>query len=126
MNTRKDEKIQLYRKVERKIEGTTRKEAYRQFIYSQAKYLSGGLWANARDISAKEIVSMGMQQEVENVKFIVNRNSLIKEDLKVIYRGEVYDIKAPIDKFDGRVPEISFIAVKTVDTTSYQGDMFYE
>lgn len=126
MNKRKDEKIQLYRKVTQNVENTTKRENYRQFIYSEAKYLSGGLWANARDMKGTEIVNNGLQQEKQYLKFTVNRNSLIKEDLKVIYRGEVYDITPPIDNFDGRTAEITFNAVKTVDTTTYKGNLFNE
>lgn len=126
MNHRKDEKIQLYRTITRKQEGTTKQLKYREFIYSEDKCLSGGLWANARDVSGSEIVSNGLQQEVEYVKFTVNRNPLIKEDLKIIYRGQIYDIKAPIDNFDGRTIDITFNAVKSTDTTTYAGDLFNE
>ena len=126
MNHRKDEKIQLYRVITKKQEGTTKQLKYRQFIYTYDKFMSGGLYANARDMSGSEIVSNGLQQEVEYIKFTVNRNPLIKEDLKVIYRGQIYDIKAPIDNFDGRTIDITFNAVKTVDTASYAGDIFNE
>ena len=126
MNKRKDEKIQLYRTVTKKQENTTKQLKYREFIYSEDKFMSGGLYANARDMSGSEIVSNGLQQEIEYVKFTVNRNPLIKEDLKVIYRGQIYDIKAPIDNFDGRTIDITFNAVKSTDTTTYAGDLFYE
>jgi hypothetical protein len=49
---------------------------------------------------------------------------LIEEDLKVIYRGEVYDITPPIDNYDGRSPEITFMAVKTPKEPTYKGDLF--
>lgn len=126
MNHRKDEKIQLYKKATKRQQGSTKTLDYRQFIYSEDKFMSGGLYANARDMSGTEIVSNGLQQEVEYVKFTVNRNPLIKEDLKVIYRGQIYDIKAPIDNFDGRTIDITFNAVKSTDTTTYAGDLFYE
>jgi hypothetical protein len=71
-----------------------------------------------------EVVSSGLQQQVTNVLFTVNRNPLIKEDLKVIYRGEIYDITPPVDNLDGRTLEIKFTAVKTVDKTNYAGDIF--
>jgi hypothetical protein len=121
MNTRKDEKIQLYRRIEKEVEGTTKTEFYRQFIYSQDKFMSGGLYANARDMKDSEIVSSGLQQKVENILFTVNRNPLIEEDLKVIYRGKVYDITPPIDNLDGRTVDIKFTAVRTTDTTKYAG-----
>lgn len=124
MNTRKDQKIQLYRKVEEVPEGSTRSVYYRQFIYSEDKFMSGGLYANARDMKDTEVVSSGLQQQVTNVLFTVNRNPLVKEDLKVIFRGEIYDITPPVDQLDGRTPEIKFTAVKTVDTTKYAGDKF--
>ena len=124
MNTRKDQKIQLYRKVEEVPEGSTRSVYYRQFIYSEDKFMSGGLYANARDMKDTEVVSSGLQQQVTNVLFTVNRNPLIKEDLKVIFRGEIYDITPPVDQLDGRTLEIKFTAVKTVDTTKYAGDKF--
>ncbi len=124
MNTRKDQKIQLYRKVEEEPEGSTRSVYYRQFIYSEDKFMSGGLYANARDMKDAEVVSSGLQQQVTNVLFTVNRNPLIKEDLKVIFRGEIYDITPPVDQLDGRTPEIKFTAVKTVGTTKYAGDKF--
>jgi hypothetical protein len=124
MNTRKDQKIQLYRKVEEVPEGSTRSVYYRQFIYSEDKFMSGGLYANARDMKDTEVVSSGLQQQVTNVLFTVNRNPLIKEDLKVIFRGEIYDITPPVDNLDGRTLEIKFTAVKTVDKTNYAGDIF--
>ena len=126
MNKRKDQKIQLYRKESVQVEGSTKVLNYRRFIYSQDQYMSGGLWANARDMSLSEIVSTGVQQQVENIKFEVNRNPKIKEDLKVIYRGEVYDIRPPIDNFDGSTRDITFVAPKTTDTTKYVGDLFDE
>ncbi len=124
INKRKDEKIQLYKTVTVNQANSTVKLKYRQFIYTNATYLSGGLWANARDMTASEIVSNGLQQEQQFVKFTVNRNPLIKENLKVIYRGQVYDIKPPIDNFDGRTIDITFYAVKSNDTTTYTGDLF--
>ena len=126
MNKRKDEKIQLYRKLAQKQQGSTKDLYYRQFIYDNAKYLSGGLYANARDMSTTEIVNSGLQQEKRYIKFTVNRNPLIKEDLKVIYRGQVYDITPPIDDFDGRTIDITFMAIKATDTTKYTGDLFNE
>lgn len=126
LNKRKDEKIQLYRKLAQKQQGTTKDVYYRQFIYNNDKFLSGGLYANARDMSTTEIVNSGLQQEKRYLKFTVNRNPLIKEDLKVIYRGQIYDITPPIDDFDGRTVDITFMAVKTADTTKYIGDLFNE
>lgn len=126
MNKRKDQKIQLYRKESVQVEGSTKVTNYRRFIYSQDQYMNGGLWANARDMSLSEVVSTGVQQQVDNIKFEVNRNPKIKEDLKVIYRGEVYDIRPPIDNFDGRTKDITFVATKTTDTTKYVGDLFDE
>lgn len=126
MNHRKDEKIQLYRQVKKKQEGSTRIDYYREFIYSYDKFMSGGLWANARDMAMTEIINSGLQQAKVYLKFTVNRNPLIKEDLKVIYRGEIYDITPPIDNFDGRTTDITFMAVKTVDTTNYTDDLFNE
>lgn len=126
MNKRKDQRIQLYRKESVQVEGSTKAKYYRRFIYSQDQYMNGGVWANARDMSLTEIVSMGMQQQVDNIKFEVNRNPKIKEDLKVIFRGEVYDIRPPIDNFDGRTRDIAFVATKTTDTTKYVGDLFDE
>lgn len=126
MNKRKDEKIQLYKKKEVELSGSTRTGKYREFIYSQTTYMGGGLWANAREMQSSELVTNGMQQGIKTIKFEVNRNSKITEDLKVIYRGEIYDIKPPIDELDGRTVDITFMAVKTVDTTNYLGDIFDE
>lgn len=124
MNHRKDEKIQLYRAVKRQVQGTTRTEWIRQFIYSESIFLSGGIYANAREMKDSEVVTSGLQIGIEYRKFTVNRNPLIKEDLKVIYRGDVYDITPPIDNFDGRTKEITFNATKTSDTNKYTGDEY--
>lgn len=121
MNKRKDEKIQLYRKKAVEVPNSTAIAFYREFIYPQSV---SGLWANARDMQESEIVSNGMQQGVRTIKFTVNRNPKIKEDLKVIYHNEVYDIRPPIDELDGRTVDITFNAVKTVDTTNYSGDIY--
>lgn len=124
MNKRKDEKIQLYRKKTVELSGSTRTAMYREFIYSENTYLSGGLWANAREMQSSELINNGMQQGVKTIKFTVNRNSKITEDLKVIYRNEIYDIRPPIDELDGRTIDITFMAVKTVDTATYLGDLY--
>lgn len=125
LNKRKDEKIQLYRKMTEVIEGTTREQNYRQFIYNQDKYEKGGLWANARAMTNTEAVNSGLDYDRFNVKFIINRNSNLATDLKVIYRGEIYDITS-IDELDFRGLENTFTAVKTSDTTKYAGDRFIE
>ena len=55
LNKRKDEKIQLYRSFSSVPEGSTRRVYSRQFIYSEEKFLSGGLWANARTLTNTDI-----------------------------------------------------------------------
>lgn len=126
LNHRKDEKIQLYRKVTKtESETSTREYNYRQFIYSQDKFESGGLFANARMLTNTEATSGGLQFDKQNVKFIVNRNDDITTDLKVIYRGKIYDINS-IDALDFRSKEMSFTAILTSDTTPYEGDLFNE
>lgn len=124
LNHRLDERIQLYRAVVITQQGTTIKTKKRKFIYSYNQYMEGGLYCNARNMKNTEIVSMGLQQQKEYLQFEVNRNPKIKEDLKVIYRGEIYDITPPIDNLDGRTPHITFMAVKTTDTTTYEGDLY--
>lgn len=123
LNKRKDEKIQLYRRVSKRIEGTTKDEYYRSFIYSEDIYERGGLWANARTMTNTEAVNSGLDYDKFNVKFTVNRNSALATDLKVIYRGEIYDISS-IDELDFRSVDNSFTAVRTTDTTVYAGDKF--
>lgn len=124
-NNPKDEKIQLYRKVTKSVAGTTKDVFYRHFIYSEEKYISGGLWTYARALLSSEAVSSGLSYDKDNVEFTVNRNRKIAKDLKVIYRGDVYDIST-IDPFDFRSLEITFTAIKTSDTTKYEGDEFDE
>lgn len=123
LNKRKDEKIQLYRKVTQVPEGSTKEVNYRQFIYSEDKFMEGGLWANARTMTNSEVESGGLQHDKFNVKFTVNRNSKLSTDLKVIYRGEIYDIQT-IDDFDFRSIDNAFTAIRNVDTTKYTGDLF--
>lgn len=125
LNHRKDEKIQVYYSTVKVQVGSTREETFRQFIYSQDKFESGGLWANARTLTNTELTSGGLNIDLLTVKFTVNRNINIKTNCKVIYRGEVYDIKT-IDELDFRSTEMSFTAVKTGDTTKYSGDLFDE
>ncbi len=123
LNKRKDEKIQLYHKVTKVPEDSTREVYYRQFIYSEDVFMGGGLYANARTMTNTEVESGGLQHDKFNVKFTVNRNSKIATDLKVIYRGAIYDIQT-IDDFDFRSPENAFTAIRNVDTTPYEGDLF--
>ena len=124
LNKRKDEKIQLYRKVTQVPEGSTKKVNYRQFIYSEDKFMSGGLYANARTMTNTEVESGGLQHDKFNVKFTVNRNPKLATDLKVIYRGQTYDIQT-IDDFDFRSIDNAFTAIRNPDTTEYEdGDLF--
>lgn len=125
LNARKDEKIQLYRKVVEVVEGTTREVNYRQFIYDKNTYDKGGLWANARTMTNTEAVNSGLDYDKFNVKFTVNNNHNLATDLKVIYRGEIYDITT-IDELDFRNVDNTFTAVRTADTSVYAGDRFEE
>lgn len=122
---RKDEKIQLYRKITKRQSGSTKDFAYRQFIYPESTFISGGLWCSARALKAEEAVSSGFITSNINVQFTINRNSQIKDDLKVIYRGQIYDIDY-IDPYDFRSKEMTFAAKQTGDTTNYEGDEYLE
>ncbi len=122
-NHRKDEKIQLYRRVTRQEPNSTKDVYYRQFIYSQDKFESGGLFANARTMTNTEVVNSGLEYDRANVKFTINRNGNITLDLKVIYRGNIYDINS-IDSLDFRSKEMSFTAIATSDTMKYSGNLF--
>lgn len=126
-NKRKDEKIQVYLKVTKpdteNLDSTIDLN-YRQFIYSEDLYNKGGLYARAQALKSEEAVGLGFSVDKIVVKFTVNRNPKINSNLKVIYRGDVYDISS-VDPFDFRSPEISFTAVLTGDTTKYTGgDLF--
>lgn len=125
LNHRKDEKIQIYESVTKRDLGSTRESSYRQFIYTEDMFESGGLWANARTLTMTEVTNSSLATDRMNVKFTVNRNDKITTRGKVIYRGEVYDINS-IDALDFRSLEMSFTAVKTGDTTQYSGDLFDE
>lgn len=125
LNKRKDEKIQFYRRISKRIEGTTREENYRSFIYSKDVYYLGGLWANIRTMTNTEAVNSGLDYDKFNIKVTVNRNPKLATDLKIIYRNEVYDIST-IDELDFRSVDNSFTAVRTADTTVYAGDIFEE
>lgn len=125
LNHRKDEKIQIYESITKREEGTTRENSYRKFIYDQDKFESGGLWANARTLTMTEVTNSSLATDRMNVKFTVNRNEKITTQGKVIYRGDIYDINS-IDALDFRSLEMSFTAVKTGDTTKYNGDLFDE
>lgn len=125
LNKRKDEKIQLYRLKTIVPEGSTREEKYRQFIYNKDTFDKGGLWANARTMTNTEAVNSGLDYDKFNVKFTVNNNPKLTTDLKVIYRGEIYDIST-IDELDFRNVDNTFTAVRTTDTTKYVGDLYEE
>lgn len=126
LNHRKDEKIQIYRRVVKTASPTsTIEHNYRQFIYSQDKFESGGLFANARMLTNTEATSGGLQFDRQNVKFTVNRNDDIDTRYKVIYRGKVYDINS-IDALDFRSKDMSFTAVQQDDPIPYTGDLFNE
>ena len=69
-------------------------------------------------MSLMEISNAGLDYDKLTVKFTVNRNPKITTDLKVIFRGEIYDIKS-IDELDFRNVDSSFTAIKTSDPTKY-------
>lgn len=125
LNKRKDEKIQLYRRISKRVEGTTVVENYRSFIYPKEVFYLGGLWANVRTMTNTEAVNSGLDYDKFNIKVTVNRNPKLATDLKIIYRNEVYDIST-IDELDFRSVDNSFTAVRTADTTVYAGDIFEE
>lgn len=118
LNRRKDQKIQLYKSATKEVEGTTKVVRFRKFIYTEDLFEKGGLWANARAMSLTEISNAGLDYDKLTVKFTVNRNPKITTDLKVIFRGEIYDIKS-IDELDFRNVDSSFTAIKTSDPTKY-------
>lgn len=100
------------------MEGTTKVVRFRKFIYTEDLFEKGGVWANARAMSLTEISNAGLDYDKLTVKFTVNRNPKITTDLKVIFRGEIYDIKS-IDELDFRNVDSSFTAIKTSDPTKY-------
>lgn len=118
LNRRKDQKIQLYKSATKEVEGITKVVRFRKFIYTEDLFEKGGLWANARAMSLTEISNAGLDYDKLTVKFTVNRNPKITTDLKVIFRGEIYDIKS-IDELDFRNVDSSFTAIKTSDPTKY-------
>lgn len=118
LNRRKDQKIQIYKSATKEVEGTTKVVRFRKFIYTEDLFEKGGLWANARAMSLTEISNAGLDYDKLTVKFTVNRNPKITTDLKVIFRGEIYDIKS-IDELDFRNVDSSFTAIKTSDPTKY-------
>lgn len=118
LNRRKDQKIQLYKSATKEVEGTTKVVRFRKFIYTEDLFEKGGVWANARAMSLTEISNAGLDYDKLTVKFTVNRNPKITTDLKVIFRGEIYDIKS-IDELDFRNVDSSFTAIKTSDPTKY-------
>ena len=93
LNRRKDQKIQLYKSATKEVEGITKVVRFRKFIYTEDLFEKGGVWANARAMSLTEISNAGLDYDKLTVKFTVNRNPKITTDLKVIFRGEIYDIK---------------------------------
>lgn len=125
LNNRKDEKIQLYKRVSNVSDTSTREIYSRHFIYDYDTFMNGGLWANARMMSNTEVVNSGLSFDRVNVKFTVNRNAKITNDLKVIYRGKIYDI-GTIDELDFRSPDMSFTAVYSPDTVNYSGGDEFE
>lgn len=118
LNRRKDQKIQIYKSATKEVEGTTKVVRFRKFIYTEDLFEKGGLWANARAMSLTEISNAGLDYDKLTVKFTVNRNPKITTDLKVIFRGEIYDIKS-VDELDFRNVDSSFTAIKTSDPTKY-------
>nr|DAU60989.1 MAG TPA: head tail joining protein [Caudoviricetes sp.] len=118
LNRRKDQKIQLYKSATKEVEGITKVVRFRKFIYTEDLFEKGGVWANARAMSLTEISNAGLDYDKLTVKFTVNRNPKITTDLKVIFRGEIYDIKS-IDELDFRNVDSSFTAIKTSDPTKY-------
>ena len=121
LNRRKDQKIQVYKSSVKEVEGSTRVNTFRKFIYGKEMVERGGLWANARAMSLTEVSNAGIDYDKLTVKFTVNRNPKITTDLKVIFRGEVYDIKS-IDELDFRSADCTFTAIKTSDTTKYTAE----
>ena len=126
LNSRKDEKIQIYWTDEKEVEGTTVVKKFRHFIYSRRLFRDGVLWANVRSLKQSEIVANGLSMDKVNIQVTVNRNPYIDSTQKIIYRNNVYDIKTPPDELDFRSNEIKFIATKTTDTIKYAGDIFDE
>lgn len=123
LNSNKDEKIQIYRVMERK-EGTVVKRN-RCFIYPHNVFYEGGIWANVRCLQDSEKVSNGITQEKHVLQFTVERNPKIDSAQKIIYLDQVYEIES-IDGLDGRTLDIKFKAIRCRDTNQYGEDQFDE
>lgn len=123
LNDRMDERIQVFEAVQRPVGSGTAMRWHRKFIYNKDLFERGGIYANVRAMTNKEIVNGGLEIKEENIKFIVNRRKEITKDCKVIYRGKVYDIST-VDETDFRSNTISFTAISAGEI-SYKGkDIF--
>lgn len=121
MNTRKDERAQVYRVT--KSENGTLEVLHRHFIYPQAKKTEGGLRVNYRGLESKEKVAIGVGFNLRSAQFRFNMNRNITEECKIVYRGVVYDIRT-VDPFDGRQREMKVVAVENTDTATYGEDEY--
>ena len=119
----KDGRIQVYYKDSRTQTGSTVVKNYRHFIYGVDLYEKGGIYFRATAMKAEDAVNSNISVEKEPVKFTVNRNPKIDQNQKVIFNGQVYDISY-IDPYDFRSRQMTFVAVKSSDTTKYAGDMY--
>lgn len=120
---RKDGRIQIYYKDSMTQKGSTVVKNYRHFIYSVDLFEKGGVYFRATALKAEDAVNSSIAVEKEPVKFVVNRNPKIDQNQKVIFDGQVYDISY-IDPYDFRSRQMTFVAVKSSDTTKYAGDIY--
>ncbi len=119
----KDGRIQVYYKDSRTQAGSTVVKNYRHFIYSLDLFEKGGIFFRATALQASDAISANVSMEKEPVRFTINRTNKLDQNQKVLFNNQVYDISY-IDPYDFRSKQMTFVAVKSSDTTKYAGDIY--
>lgn len=85
------------------------------------KIHDGKLWAHYRQLSASESFEVAFYQYEADAVFTINWRDDIKNDMLILYHGEVYNIKK-IDHYEDYKNDIQITAKTTgKDISSYKG-----
>lgn len=111
-------KAQFYKSTPEKTESGIK--YHKEYPYSSATYLNGGLWCAAQQQVAKEEPANAAVKAVKTIKLRMNYNSSITIDstMKAIFKNEIYDVGIP-DAYEFENREISVLLTLSSDNNEY-------
>ena len=115
----KDKKIQYYTPQRDKIDGKI--EWKKVYPYDKSKYDEGGLWAYVRQLQASEKFQAGMSVDKTVLKAEINYNKRINNQMKAVFKGEIYDVGLP-DDYEFYTDRTNLTLTSSIDNNNYTAE----